>query len=753
MLRETPIDDDRPKRRFAPFEFDSDREFNLRQYVLMLWRHKSVLIGSIVLVTGLTILIVFQLQPQFTAEALVMVDVRKTKVVDMEAVMSGLDPDKAAIESEVEILKSRALARKVIDELNLFADPEFNAALRPKSTDIMSYLNPLQYIPASWMQVLTGREKRNFSPDEERELHYVKVVNSFESRLSVTVKGRSFVIEIKFVSEDPNKAARIVNNVAELYLDRQRETKFDATRRATMWIEERLVELRETLKQSEQAVEEYRDTNSLVESRDGSISAQQLAELNSELVVANAERVQLEARLNQMRASLESDEPLQIGGALINSPLIDSLRQQETEVLRRQAELGTRYGERHPKMINIRAEYGDIRAKIELELRRVSSGMADNVVVARARERALRQSLDSLKSELGRVNETTIGLVELQRVASANRTLYENYLSRLRETSEQELIPQADARIISLADPPVRPSFPDKPLFVGVALVGSIILGVMLILVMENLDRGFRNSEQIEAQTEIPMLGMVPLLKASKRGGATPEEYILDYPTSALSEAIRELRTVLALSNVDDPPKVILVTSSVPGEGKTFCAVSLARLAAQSGQRVILVECDLRRPRVQHALGGVVGDKGLLSLLEGDSDTEEFGIYNDSRSGLHFVPAIRKLPNPSDVLGSEHMKRLVKRLKNSYDLVVLDAPPVLAVSDALVLSQIADTTLYVVRWEKTPRTLVLDGLRVLSNGRAQVCGSVLCQVDIRKHAQYGYGDRGYFYRQHREYYS
>jgi succinoglycan biosynthesis transport protein ExoP len=343
-----------------------------------------------------------------------------------------------------------------------------------------------------------------------------------------------------------------------------------------------------------------------------------------------------------------------------------------------------------------------------------------------------------------------VGLRELEREAEANQALFEAFLGRFKETSEQESIQQPDARIISRADVPLGSSYPKKKIIVGAMFLVSLVIGVMLIMLIEKLDNGFRNPQQIEQITGVATLGMIPLQGRDKRLGVEPEDYIVEKPTSSFAELFRTLRAGLMLSGVDNPPKVIVVSSSVPGEGKTVVSISLGRIAAMSGQKVVLVECDLRRPRIAKMIGAS-GEEGLLKLLESDRDDGP-GIYTDRKSGLHVIPADRRVPNPADVLGSMQMRKLIERLRQYYDFVVLDTPPILAVSDARVLSTFADKTLFLVRWASTPRPLAINGIRQLIDDNASLAGVVMTQVKLRKHARYGYGDSGYYYGRYREYY-
>jgi capsular exopolysaccharide synthesis family protein len=327
----------------------------------------------------------------------------------------------------------------------------------------------------------------------------------------------------------------------------------------------------------------------------------------------------------------------------------------------------------------------------------------------------------------------------LQREADADRSLYEDFLNRFKQTSAQEDIQQADASIVSEAMIPVSPSYPKKLPLIGFAFLGSIMIGVFAAFGMERLDVGFRTGEQFEKISQVPVLGLEPALLS----GEPPHDVVVQRPVSSYSESIRSIRTALRYSDVDNPPKVIAVTSSLPDEGKTVFALSLARSVAKSGGKALLIDCDLRRPSIAKQFN-VDPKQGLLAFF--DDSTDKSKIINiDAKSGLHFITASSGTPNPQDLLGSKHMKALIDIMRERYDLIVLDTPPVLAVSDALVLSHIVDATIFLVRWAKTPRQVVLGALKSFRTLGGKLAGVVLSRVDMRQHATYGYGDPGYYY--------
>lgn len=436
---------------------------------------------------------------------------------------------------------------------------------------------------------------------------------------------------------------------------------------------------------------------------------------------------------------------------LLTSSLIQTLKEQESGLLQREAELRNDFGPRHPTMVNIRAELANLQGRITTEVNKIVETLKSEVNVSRAGSQALEDDLRRLEARAGEANRAEVRLRALEREATASRLLFETFLNRFKETSDQDGLQQPDARIISFAAPPALPSFPNKRIFVALALVTSSLLGLALVFTVEHMDAGFRSSEQIEAQAGVPTLGLIPALTGFGKLATKPEDYVLHKPTSAFADSLRSLRTTLMLSNVDNPPSVILMTSAVPGEGKTAITTSLARLTAGMGQRVLVIDCDIRRPRV-HAVFDVSNEGGLVEYMAGELTLSDI-IRKDAKSELHFITAGRSTPNSTELLRSEQMKSLLAMLRSQYDLIIVDSPPVLAISDARILSQICDTTVFVVRWRETRREAVIYGMRQLMRSNGRLAGALLSQVNVRKHARYGFGDSGYYYGRYRKYYS
>lgn len=717
-------------------------DIDLRELLRKLWRRRRVILGCVFIITALATVVSFQLTPQYSASALVMIEPRESRVVDIEAVLSGLPPDTETINSEIEVIKSRQLAKRVIDRLKLEEDPEFNAALRKKSF-WASIVNIRSYLPADIFPV------KRLSEEERALRQTTQVIDVFVGKMGVGVKLRSWVIEVSYNSDEAQKSARIVNAIVDLYIVEQLEAKYEATKVATEWLSGRLGVLRQQVEVTERVVANYRREVGLVEGKDSvDVAAQQLSEINTQLVLSTTRRAEAEARLQQVERLLSTQNDASSVGEVLSSALIQRLLEQESELIRQSAELTAEYGPKHPRMINAKAEIRDLRAKIGIEVKKILLGLKSEVEVSRAREKSLASTLKRLEGRIGTLSQKQVLLRSLERDADANRVLYETFLARFKEMSGQRELQTPDARVISYSGVPTAPSYPRKSLIVAFAFIGSLAFGVSLVFAIEQLDSGFRSMEQVEAQTNVPALGLVPQVRARK--DTPPERIVLDEPLSAYSESIRNLFVSLMLSNVDKPPKIILITSAMPEEGKSVMSTSLARTVALSGRKTVVIDCDLRRPRIHEALD-IQRSPGLVELLAQRAELDDV-VQVDEASGAHVITSGEHIANSSDIMGSEQMKRLLVDLGGKYDMVILDSPPVLAVTDARVLSAYADKTVFVVRWEKTRREAAILALRQLKVAGANIAGVVLSKVDVKRHAGYGFADSGYYHGKYKKYY-
>jgi capsular exopolysaccharide synthesis family protein len=730
----------------------------------VLRRGRLTVAMCVLLFVGPTLLYLQQVTPRFTATAQLLIVADETDTLLDRTAGARFRPPDTLVQNEAAILASRPLARRVIDKLGLDDDPEFNVRLRkpdPVATAI-ARLNPLSWIPETWRN--ENADASVLSVDARRAVDEARIASAVLARLEVETTRRSQVITLRFTSESREKAALVVNTLAELYVLERLESGFDETRRVTTWLADRLEALRRDVAAADRAVETYRTEFGLARRNERlpTVNEQQLTELNSRLVLSRADLAQKRARLDQVRSLTTGRGSIESSTDVLQSPLIQRLREQEAVLQREISEASKTYAERHPRLVGLRADIGELRSKIGQEIVKIAASVENEVRVAEVGVTTIERQLADLQSRQERAGEASVRLRELEREAEAGRELYEAFLARFKRNAEQEGIQRANARILSPADIPLRPSQPRKPPALLIALMLGLVTGVGLIFLADRLDSLVRTTEDAEAVSGLPVLAVVPLAGRKDRGKGQPEEVVVNRPRSAMSDALRSLRTAAELADVRDPDRddepsdpdrgrIVLVTSSVPQEGKTFVSVSLARLYAQAGRRVLLIDGDVHRARAHQALG-LANGKGLIEVTRGG---EEFGacVVRDPLSPLDVLTAGVGASNTAEVLSDPAVAKLLETLRGRYDRIVVDSPPVLAVADARALAVLADQVICLVRWSATPRDAFRNAIRILRGSGARLSGVVLSRVDVRKYDRYAAGDAGSYYGRYADYYA
>ncbi|MBF0335453.1 MAG: hypothetical protein HQL40_17705 [Alphaproteobacteria bacterium] len=740
----------------------ADLTSSLALSVRLVWRRKMALLGLVALALTMAFLYLRQVTPLYTATATVMIETRRTQVAPIAEVLGGLSSNQFVVEGEVEVIRSRALAEQVIDRLHLLQHPHFNPDLAPpRGPGLFAMLNPLNWLPADWRSAMSeaaSNARRDselpmpVEPEIKEDPLKARAARILMASLVTQNSRMSPVVDINVTAPSPQLSAAIANAIADQYLLTQLEAKYNAVQRATRWLNDRITELRREVESTETAVETYRRKHNLFDLDRGPVITQQLGELNSQLLSAQAKRSEAEVRYERARQQVKSSK----GGAalveVLNSPVIHSLRATEAEIRREFSDLSTRYGAQHPKIITLQASLREIEEKIRGEADRIISSLANEVEIARAREQAIEKNYNELKGQISIQNEAQIELRALIREAEASRSLYEAFLARFKETDTQRDMQNADARVLSRAAIPREPSSPRGTLILIVAGLTAAMLGLVLIFALEELDHGFRSASQTEAALGIPVLGLVPEVKA-KQSADVIAKNIFEIPTSSFAEAIRTVRSGLDLSDPSRPPRLVMVTSAQPNEGKSVMAYSIAAQGAQSlGRSVLLIDADLRKPSL-HEIAAMDVGPGVGDYLNGEAPLEAC-IRPDPRCpNLRVMTGGRGLRNAADMFDDRRFHSLLDEAAGLYDQVVIDTPPLLAVSDARSLLGRVDRVLFVVRWARTKREIVGAAISVVERTRSAGASLVLSRVDIRKHASYGYGDSGQYYKAYRRYYT
>ncbi|WP_162305980.1 GumC family protein [Oleisolibacter albus] len=713
-------------------------DVTLGQIGRILWRRRIILALTFVLLIGLGQMAINGIIPRYTATTALLLEVKTNSVVAFEAYETGLSKDSALIRSQMDILRSRALARRVVTELALTQDPEFNVLLRPFDPGFLTRSGLVQLLPdplrARWEEI---------PPDPSRyapALVESRVISAVLSRLSAMNDGKSYTVLLSFTSEDAEKAARIANAFAEMYLTSQFENKYQAVERASAWFDRKSEELRQRMVVADRAVQEYREQNQIVNLGQNSLTNEQLARLSGMLIAARTKRAQLEAALREARqdggATLAgadaagADPALDTGADVRGSPLLQSLRQQERQVATELAELGTTHRPEHPVVVNALARQAQLRQSIEREQRAVVLRLSKEVEIARAEERDLNAKVNEAAEADTAGSRASIVLRQLMNEADAARSLYKTFLEGAGRISVQLDAPGSDATILSRAERPLGPSYPQRTVLQGLTILGALAAALALVAVLEMMDTGFRAPEQVEQMLGLPVLSMVPFVRGREHASLTA----LRDPAGQFADAISSVRTAALLNPGGRKPQIIAVTSSLPGEGKTSLALSLGRLTAAAGKRVILVECDLRRPGLRRYLG-VGKQAGVAEVVRGDHPLET-AIQEDGVSGMHYLTAGSRVQHAVELISTPQMQALVQDLASRYDMVLLDTPPIGVVLDPVVVAGMADCTVLAVRWGKTPRHLVQAAVGRLAGARTRIAGVVMTQVNTRRVGRY-----------------
>jgi len=711
---------------------------NFREKILQLKRRRTMIVGLVGSLCLLTLIILELIPPHYKAEADVILETDVTHPLTFQEVITEATPDLEEVQDQVAVIQSRKLADKVVRKLALDTLPEFNIDLQP----------PPFFDPIGWFMDTCTAIHDFFVPpppaQEDTEAQkWDAILNNFLNQLEVLPKGANRVIQINFSSLDPALAARVANTLADLYINDQLESRFEATQRATNWINDHISALREKTIASEQAVEEFRKQSGLLEGDRGvTLASDEISQIDAQLIQAHGIRADAEARLRQAEQALSSTDGGSMAVEVLRSDLINRLKGELIDLQQQEAQLLQKYGPKYPQVMDLKAQIGDLQTRIRAEVEKIVGGVRNELGVARAQETMLQADLDRLKQRAGKLGQASVALNSLQAEADSNRTLLTVMLQRFNETNLQEGIQSSRARILSLAPEPIFPSSPRKLLILAITLFLSTIMAIMLALALESADRGFRSVEQLARMTNLPALGMIPSLSRWQRRRMPPSEWVLEKPRSAFSEAITAALAGLFLAGGERRPKSVLITSSVSGEGKTTLALTLARAAAMSGMKTLLIDADLRCPTLHEALRFEI-QPGLVDILAGKATLNE-ALRRDRKSTLDVLAAGSAMPNTLQILAADKTRAFFHSLTGFYDLVVVDSSPVMAVTDSRILSRYVDQTLFTVRWGETPREQAILALKKLLDSGAHIGGVLLSMVQTQRHAQYGFGDSGVY---------
>jgi succinoglycan biosynthesis transport protein ExoP len=656
--------------------------------------------------------------------------------------------DPTELETDMKILQSDLLALQVIRELNLDRRPEFSGQAPPSpSSSIDLAPDPLQSDPS----------------------RASAAVGDFKGNLRVNLSPNTRIIEVHYRSPDPQVAATVVNTLMQTYVENNFKARFDSTMQASDWLQRQLVDLQMKVETSQEKLVRYqREHEILGIDEKQNITMAKLDELNKQLTSAESERMEKEA-LDRLVASGDPDAVASSVGGMDDagtgqsaSQLLDTLRGKQADIKIQAADLNTQFGPSYPKLTQLNNQLKEVDSQIQGEMKKIASKVRGQYTTALQRENMLRDAFERQKQEANKLNESAIEYTLLKRDVETNRQLYEGLLQKLKEAGVSAGLKSNNFRVVDSARPPTGPIEPNIPRNLMFAVVLGLASGVGLAFLLEGLDNTVRTTEQAQLISGLPSLGMIPLGSKSAREGPNPKRLVIATskeavelvtqvrPQSQMAESYRALRTSLLLSNLGAPPKVIMVTSALPQEGKTTTSINTAVVLAQKGVRVLLIDADLRRPSIHKTLG-MGPHSGLSNVLTGSTTLEQAITRTAVLPNLFVLTAGTPPPNPAELLASPNMRDVLARLCEQYDHIVIDTPPSLSVTDAVVLSPRADAVVLVIRSGQTTKQALRRSRDILTQVNAKVVGVLLNAVDLSSPDYYYYYEyQGKYARYYRE---
>lgn len=704
------------------------------EYIRVLVKRKWIVISCLLTIFSVIAIASLKMTPVYEATGTIQINKPDTTLNFQNAATFSLDYyDPTELETELKILQSDLMALQVIRELNLDRRTDFGAQPAPTSSLDLAP-DPLQSDPARASAMIGG----------------------FKGSLRVALSPNTRIIEVHYKSSDPQTAANVVNTLMRTYVENNFKARFDSTMQASDWLKKQLVDLQMQVETAQEKLVRYQKEHEILGiDEKQNITTSKLDELNKELTQAESERMDKEAFYRLVETGDPDAIASSAGGVEADSgtqsasQLLENLRTRQADLKIQAADLNTQFGPAYPKLAQLNNQLKEIDSQIQTEMKKVASKVRSQYMTALQRENMLHDALEKQKQEANKLNESAIEYSLLKREVETSRTLYEGLLEKLKEAGVSAGLKSNNFRIVDSARPPTYPIEPNIPRNLGFALLLGLASGVGLAFLLEGLDNTIRTTEQAQMISGLPPLGMIPLGSKSAREGSNAKRLVIATskeavelvtqvrPQSQMAESYRALRTSLLLSNLGAPPKVIMVTSALPQEGKTTTSINCAVVLAQKGVRVLLIDADLRRPSIHKTLG--MGPRtGLSNVLTGSTTLEQAITTTVILPNLHVLPAGTPPPNPAELLASTNMRDVLAQLREEYDHIVVDTPPSLSVTDAVVLSPRADAIVLVIRSGQTTKQALRRARDILAQVNAKVVGVLLNAVDLSSPDYYYY---------------
>src|ERR1700682_2981701 len=715
----------------------------IRYFLGRQWRLIALVAGLAIIVGAVYVAI----SPfRYTAQADMIIDTKRVTWTQSEMASENRTVEDAQVESEMETTKSEKVAAAVIRRLNLTEDPEFVGVGWGLRRRIFTFFK------------LTGGMEQDPSKEELKR----RALSTLKANLRVTRLGRSYLQQINYTSLDRDKAARIANEFADAYIEDQLQAKFEATRRASAWLEQRIRELRQQASDAYREVQDFKSQNSIIIGVDGKLASEvELDQLGIALAKARADTSQAKAKLDRITRVLEqrSDKesfkiPDPVVTDALSNPVITKLRQQFLDDQNKESEWSARYGSDHLAARNLRAEMAALQRAIWDEISRIAESYKSELQIAKSQEEAIDKRMMEVFQKSGSTRQSQVRLRELETAANSYRGIYETFLSRFTQSVQQQSFPSTEARVVSLASPPRAPSSPKIGLTLALATLCGMGLGIMSAFAREQMNRQIHTRAQLEKLLGTSCLAVLPAFPQKrpvlrKLHGATRESGAFRQlsegaPFSATAEAMRYIKVAIDLHPTGG--KVIGIVSALPGEGKTTVAAGFAAFVAKSGARTLLIDADLRNPSMTRALG-YVNAPGLVNMVADESKFDDL-VITDSKFKFDFLPSSTRMKpsNSSDILNSPAMKDMLRAAKSDYDYVLVDLPPILPVVDVKAVAHLFDAFVLVVEWGSTSTDEIVKAVSASPIVQERLLGAVLNKADEAVMRRFeGYSDRRFMH--------
>ncbi|WP_091143697.1 AAA family ATPase [Novosphingobium sp. CF614] len=724
----------------AAFHEASEEQITVRLLLAMLRRRREVLFLTLAICVVLALVWTTALPRIYRSSADVVMITRSTEVVpnDDEQVNEG--PTRSEeVETQIQLIRSREMAGQVLDRTGLLEDEGFRADVAEPRTALDNILATLG--------IRRGRAAAGV--DSASPAFREAAVTYLITRLDVARVGESFNLRIAFDDSDPRRAASVANTYARLFTtdDARERARTNAT--AARVLQTRVDELRQAANRTFAAVQSYRVRTGLLSSAATSLTEQEISTYNQQIAAARAEAAQDAAALSSARGQLRSGGADGVGEAAA-SQVVSALRAQRAQLVIRERDMSQRYFDGNPDLVTVRRQIVDIDRQIAAEVNRSLKGLESRAQASAERLSSLLASRSGTRSQLSTDNSALVALADLEKRAQAAQTLYQSYLDRYSAVVAGSGSEQPTARLISAANVPILPESPDLVLNLALGLVVGVLLGAMLAIVSELSYRGLTTLDDVEGRLGIRGLGFVPAYRTVDPHAGSPLDTVREYPDGAFSEALRNV-IVSIRQAASGPCKVIAITSAIPGEGKSTIAACMGRALAMAGERAAVIDCDVIRAQLSKQFGLADGAPGLHEALH--SETGRIAQYQEAHSTMRVIPITRPFPKGERLTERGRLHRVIARLREDFDVIILDCPPILPIAESREIVSLADNVVLVVRWRRTIDRVISAAVRQLPIRTIKDLGIVLNLVDMKKQVRFGGTDAASFYEQYRRYYA